>query len=293
MKYIANITKAEIDIAGYATELEARGWDGMAIADHTVHSGRLWPHVWVGVGAAAAATERITITTAFANNLFRNPVEFAQAALSAQRVSGGRFEAGLGAGWAEAELLAMGLDYPAPGERVERFVEALTICRSLFQTGACDFDGTYYSVHIDDFSTDHEPPPLVGALGGPRILREAGPLLDRIEVKAAGVATRGGDLDFARLGEVTVDDVKRQVERARDANSRAPLSFFGLCAAAPGADKLAASFPDDSVYKPFFGEPRQVVESIESLADLGFESITVSALDPSHFGPIATARSEL
>lgn len=293
MKYVANITKANIDIAGYAAELEASGWDGMAIADHSVHSGRLWPHVWVGVGAAAAATERIVIATAFVNNLFRNPVEFAQAALGVQRVSSGRFEAGLGAGWAEAELVAMGMDYPSPGERVERFVEALTICRALFDDGACHFDGQHYQVHIDDFTTDHAPPPLVGALGGPRILREAGPLLDRIEVKAAGVATRGGDLDFARLGEVTVDDVKRQIERARDANADAPLSFFGLCAAAPGASSLVESFPDASMYKPFFGEPAQVVEAIESLAELGFDQVTVSAFDPAHFGPIAQARSEL
>ena len=294
MEYIANVMRADIDVAAFARDAEATGWDGVAITDHTVHGDRLWPHVWVAASAAAVATERIVITTAFANNLFRHPVEFAQASMAMQVASKGRFEAGLGAGWAAKELLDMGMDYPSPGERVERYVEALTICRSLFETGTCSFEGAWYQVDIADFTVPDVPAPkLLGALGGSRMLRQASPLLDRIEVKAAGVATRGGDLDFAKLGRVTVDNVRRKVDEARAANPDAPLSFFGLCSAAAGSEAMSASFVDDSIYKPFFGEPAQVVDAFESLADLGFDRVTVSPVDPAQFAPIAEARSEL
>ena len=294
MQYVANVTKANIDLASFARHAEATGWDGVAVADHSVYTDRLWPHVFVAASAAAVATERIIITTAFANNLFRHPVEFAQAALALQLASKGRFEAGLGAGWAEKELLDMGMPYPPPGERVERYIEALTICRELFTTGSCDFDGQWYQVSISSFELEgFAPPPLVGALGGPRMLRNASPLLDRIEVKAAGSATRGGDLDFAKLGQITVDNLKRKVDQARTANPAAPLSFFGLCSASVGSEALAASFPDDSVYKPLFGEPAQVVEAFESFADLGFDRVTVSPFDPAHFDAIAEARAAL
>lgn len=294
MEYIANVMRADIDVATFAHNAEESGWDGVAITDHTVHGNRLWPHVWVAASAAAVATERIVITTAFANNLFRHPVEFAQASIAMQVASNGRFEAGLGAGWAKKELRNMGLDYPSPGERVERFIEALQICRALFETGRCSHQGRWYQVEVEGFEGSGLPtPPLAGALGGSRMLREASPLLDRIEVKAAGAATRGGELDFARLGQVTVDHVRRKVEQARHANPDAPLSFFGLCAAAPGAEAMAAAFPDKSIYKPFFGEPGQVVEAIESLADLGFDRVTVSPVDPAHFDAIAGARASL
>lgn len=292
MQYVANVMKADIDVATFARDAEDAGWDGVAITDHTVHGDRLWPHVFVAASAAAVATERIVITTAFANNLFRHPVEFAQASIAMQVASGGRFEAGLGAGWASKELLDMGMAYPPPGERVERFIEALTICRALFETGECTLDGRWYQVDISGFDVGPgvPAPKLVGALGGPRMLREASPLLDRIEVKAAGVATRGGALDFAKLGQVTVDNVRRKVEQARRSNPDAPLSFFGLCSAADGSEAMAANFVKDSVYKPFFGEPSQVVEAIESLADLGFERCTVSPVDPAQFESIAAAR---
>jgi len=294
MQYIANVTKANIDLASFAQHAEATGWDGVAVADHSVYTDRLWPHVFVAASAAAVATERIIITTAFANNLFRHPVEFAQAALALQLASNGRFEAGLGAGWAEQELLDMGMAYPPPGERVERYVEAVAICRQLFETGSCDFDGEWYQVSISSFELEgFDPPPLLGALGGPRMLREAGPLLDRIEVKAAGVATRGGDLDFARLGQVTIDDLRRNVDQAKAANPDAPLSFFGLCSAAAGSEALTQGFADDSAYKPFFGEPAQVVEAFESLADLGFDRVTVSPFDPAQYDDIAHARAAI
>ncbi len=294
MQYIANVMKADLDVAAFALAAEESGWDGVAITDHTLHGDRLWPHVWVAASAAAVATSKIAITTAFANNLFRHPVEFAQASMAMQVASSGRFEAGLGAGWAAKELLDMGMAYPDPGERVGRYIEALQICRSLFETGACNFEGRWYQVNISGFEVAGlEPPKLVGALGGPRMLREASPLLDRIEVKAAGVATRGGDLDFAMLGRVTVDNVRRKVDEARAANGDAPLSFFGLCSATSGSEAMTAGFVDDSIYKPLFGEPSQVVEAIESLADLGFDRVTVSPVDPSHFEAIAAARSAL
>ena len=293
MQYVANLMRADIDAAQWARQCELDGWDGVAIADHTVHDGRLWPHVWVAASAAAVATERVRVTTAFANNLFRHPLEFAQAAIAMQVVSNGRFEAGLGAGWAEGELTAMGSPLPPPYERVERYVEALTICRELFDTGRCSFEGSWYSVDVASFSVEGLPPPaLVGALGGSRMLREASPHLDRIEIKAAGAATRGGALDFGRLGRVTVDEVRRKVDQARVANPDAPLGFFALCSAARGSEAMVADFAADSVYRPFFGALLPCLRSRLEQQKMGLE-LTEAALDrlgAAGFDPVYGAR---
>ncbi|MBY0399203.1 LLM class flavin-dependent oxidoreductase [Myxococcota bacterium] len=57
-----------------------------------------FPHLWVVLTEMAFSTRTIPLTSSFANDLFRSPVEFAQAALTLNRVANGRFEAGLAAG---------------------------------------------------------------------------------------------------------------------------------------------------------------------------------------------------
>ena len=99
------------------------GWHGVCASDHfwVTHS---YPHVFVAATEMACNTEKLKLTTSFCNNLFRSPVEFCQAAFSLQQASSGRFEAGLGAGWLEEELVAAGLEYPQPKERITRYIEA-------------------------------------------------------------------------------------------------------------------------------------------------------------------------
>lgn len=85
MKYTVNLLDAAIDPIDWARRREAEGRDGLSVADHVFTARRAYPHVWVTATAMAMATTRATISTAFANNLLRSPVEVA--ALQLQRVS--------------------------------------------------------------------------------------------------------------------------------------------------------------------------------------------------------------
>lgn len=148
----------------------------------------------------AAATTRIRLTSSFANNLFRSPVEFAQASLAHNMLSGGRFEPGLGAGWMGQEMVATGRTFPDGPTRASMYREALTIVRALLHTGTCTFKGEHYSVAITDppMACVMDPPPdLIGSASGPRALREITPLVDHLEITASGRALRGGSLDMA------------------------------------------------------------------------------------------------
>lgn len=77
--------------------------------------------------------------SAFPNNLLRSPVEFAQAALTLHEITGGRYDAGIGAGWAEAELKAIGAPFPPSQDRAKRYHEAVSITRTLFDQRSCLF----------------------------------------------------------------------------------------------------------------------------------------------------------
>jgi alkanesulfonate monooxygenase SsuD/methylene tetrahydromethanopterin reductase-like flavin-dependent oxidoreductase (luciferase family) len=109
-----NLVDAAVDPVEWATAREPEGWMVLAAADHLWDASRAYAHWAVTLTQFAMATTRPTVTSSFANNLLRSPVEFAQAALSLQRASGGRFEAGIGAGWAESEITGIGQAFPAP-----------------------------------------------------------------------------------------------------------------------------------------------------------------------------------
>ena len=148
MEYVANLLDCDVDPAAWARRREDEGWDVVGCADHLFSPRRVYPHLWVTLATMAAATSRIRLTSSFANNLMRTPVEFAQAALQMQAVSGGRFEAGLGAGWDAVETAGAGLEFPAAGARAGRYAEAIRIVRQLLDTGACEFHGDHYDIDI-------------------------------------------------------------------------------------------------------------------------------------------------
>ena len=293
MEYFPNLPVEDFDRPGaWAKAKETQGWHGICASDHLFLGGHQYPHVFVTAMAMAGATERIKVTTSFANNLFRSPVEFAQAALALQAFSGGRFEAGLGAGWAAAEMQAMGMAYPDGPTRVSLYVEALQVAAALIQTGQCRFSGEHYRIDIAGESAigprPATPPPLIASAGGPRAVRAVTPLVDRVEIKANARGTRGGGLDLATVATVTEDEVKRNVERVKVIDADKPLSIFLLVAAGEGPEVLALKGLFGNGYLGrFAGHPDDVAHSLEDLATMGIDRVQLTELAPGSHDALA------
>ena len=284
MEYFVNLPGTQFATpAAWAAEMEAQGWDGICASDHILVGTNPYPHVFATAAAMATATDRIAVTTSFANNLFRSPVEFAQASLTLQVLSNGRFEAGLGAGWAEHEMLAMGLDYPDPPTRVSMYIEALTIVRALLMDGQCRFNGDHYKV---DLSGEYRlgpmpatPPPLIASAGGPRNIRESTPLVDRVEIKASARGTRGGALDLEEVALVTEADVRDNIQRVKQINPEMPIGIFLLVGTGEMANGLKAQFGNGFLGR-FIGHAEDVAEALSDLADLGIDRVQLTELLP-------------
>ncbi len=292
MEYFPNFPVSDgVRADDWASAMEAAGWHGICASDHFWVNTNQYPHVFVTATQMASATRTIKLTTSFCNNLFRSPVEFAQAALALQHASRGRFDAGLGAGWAQQEIEAIGWNYPAPAERVSRYVEALQIVKSLFATGQCEFNGEYYQVRIGgehQLSADGPAPALVGSAGGPRALREVTPLVDRIEIKASARATRGGHLDLATMASVTEAEVLGNVDRVRKLRADVPLGIFILVAigdspAVQGLQQVLGS----GYLSRFVGDPVTVANNLRALADVGIDRIQLTELAPGSLAQLA------
>lgn len=175
-----------------ARRAERQGFDGVRVIDH-FFSGippeepRAVPHSLVSLAAAATATERVLLTQTMMAATFRHPVEVAQAVATLDRISGGRAELGLGAGWLEAEHNGLGLALGSPRERVDRLAEAAAICRAMFENqGTVSYRGSYYRADCaaEWPATPHQPEIMIGA-HGPRMLCTAAAVADRIDLLEA------------------------------------------------------------------------------------------------------------
>ena len=163
---------------------------------------------WTLLGALAARTERLRLGTMVSPVTFRPPGVLAKAATTVDRISDGRVEIGLGAGWWEEEHRTHGIPFPPPRERFEMLEEQLEIIHRLWSGETFTFRGRHYTIEAARFSPlpvqRPHPPIVIGGKGGPRI---------------AELVARWAD-EFNRVGG-TPDQVREAFERVGDAVERA------------------------------------------------------------------------
>jgi alkanesulfonate monooxygenase SsuD/methylene tetrahydromethanopterin reductase-like flavin-dependent oxidoreductase (luciferase family) len=157
-----------------ARRVERASFDLIGIQDHPYQ--RRYLDTFSLLAALATATERIGLFPDVANLPLRHPAMLAKAAASIDRLSGGRFELGLGAGSFWDAVAAMGGPRRAPGEAVEALEEAVTLVRLLWSDQrSVRFTGQHYQVAgVKPGPAPAHPIRIwVGAIG-PRMLEVTG-----------------------------------------------------------------------------------------------------------------------
>lgn len=96
------------------------------------------------LSALAAQTTRLRLGLLVGAISFRTPILIAKQASTIDRLSGGRFELGIGAGWMEREHTDYGIDFLPVGKRMDRFEEAAIVIRSLLRSDRTSFSGEYF-----------------------------------------------------------------------------------------------------------------------------------------------------
>jgi probable F420-dependent oxidoreductase len=102
--------------------------------------------VMATLSALAAATERVRLGTLVYGITYRHPAVLANWAATTDHISEGRLLLGVGAGWQENEHEQYGIPLGSPGERIERFDEALRILRGLLDEPTTTVEGEHYTV---------------------------------------------------------------------------------------------------------------------------------------------------
>jgi len=177
-------------VLGTARRAEALGFDSLWLSDHLFlgiekygggpgEYGAYEPIVTLA--ALARETERVRLGTLVLCEALRPATVLAKALASLDRITGGRLDVGIGAGWYEPEYDAIGLPFPPPGVRLARLAEAVTVLRGLLPGGPFSHDGTWHVAraarNLPAAVQTPRPPIIVGGKGD-RLLRLVAELAD-------------------------------------------------------------------------------------------------------------------
>jgi probable F420-dependent oxidoreductase len=199
-----------------ARRVEALGYSALMVPDHLAAMLAPIP----AVISAAAATKSLRVGTNVLNNNFRHPVLVAREAATADLLTDGRFELGLGAGHVRSEHDQAGLLFDRGGVRLERLAEAVTIIKGLLGGTEVTFAGQHYRVtgHTIHPGPVQQPrPPIIIGGNGPRLLALAAKEADIVGFSGITFALGGTEPDFSAWRTGGVDERVRLVREAAGA----------------------------------------------------------------------------
>jgi F420-dependent oxidoreductase-like protein len=182
---------------------------------------------WATINALAAVTSTLRLGTMVSPATFRHPSELAKLAVTADHVSEGRIEVGLGAGWHDREHAAYGFPFAAQRERIDILEEQLQIVLGNWGKSPFSFKGAHYELSELDAQPkpvqSPHPPLIMGGIAGPR---------------SASLAARYADeynTVFPSLDEIR--ERRRRIDEACKRSGREPMPFSVMTGVLVGADE--------------------------------------------------------
>ena len=181
------VTDYGIDAVSLGRAVEERGFGSLFVTEHT-HIPACRESEWPGgtaelpakyshtfdpfvvLSAVAATTTTLRLGTAICLVVERDPITLAKEIASLDRLSGGRFVLGVGAGWNREEMANHGTD---PATRMALLAERIAAMREIWTAEEASFHGKF--VDFDRIWSwpkpvqQSGPPVLVGGMG-PRVL---------------------------------------------------------------------------------------------------------------------------
>jgi len=248
---------------------------------------------WTTLAALAARTTTLRLGTLVSPATFRQPSLLANAAATADHVSNGRIELGLGAGWNHREHAAYGFPFPETGVRVEMFAEQLEIVHRLWTEERVDFRGSHYV--LEDAPAQPKPvqrphpPLLVGGSGGRGTVEPAERFADEYNTpfvtpeEAAGVRAKvPTSIRFSVMVGYLVGSTRGEaLERARQLYDRRPRDA--------DFDSWVASYSERAVV----GSVDEAVARLREYAQAGCDRVMLQHLLHADLEPVRLLGREL
>jgi probable F420-dependent oxidoreductase len=280
-----------------ARRSEDLGYSTLYVPDHLDDQ---WAPM-LALAVAAEATTTLRVGTLVLDNDFRHPVVLAKEAATLDVVTDGRFEFGLGAGWANDDYDMSGIPKDPPSVRVARLAESIEIMRAMWTEGSATFSGEHYRVTAAPGTpapcTPGGPPLVIGG-GSRRILELAGRVAQIVSVVPSLAA---GFVGAETAAQAVAKKYEARVRWVRDAAGDRAADVELQCwtaatAVVPNGDevveKLAPAFgltPDQLRASPvaLIGSTGEIAETLRKRREeYGFSYIVVHEGEMDALAPV-------
>lgn len=284
------------DWCALAGACEEHGVDTLFRSDHYISQGDEAHNVahdaWTTIAALAARTTTLRLGTLVSPATFRAPALLANAAATADHVSGGRIELGLGAGWNEREHRAYGFPFPETSTRVAMLAEQVEIVHRLWTEELVDFRGRHYTLENAPGQPRPvqrpRPPLLVGGSGGRGTVEPALRYADEYNTpfvspeEAAQVREKVPDLRFSVMTGFLVGETREDLrERAGE--------LYGRRRREQSLDEWLAAYSERCVV----GTADEVVARLQEYERAGCDRIMLQHLLHTDLEPVRLIGREL
>src|SRR5690606_23211865 len=265
------VPNAEDPLLVTARRVERLGLDVVGIQDHPYQ--RRYVDTWSLMAMVAATTTTLRVFPDVANLPLRPPAVLAKTAATIDRLSGGRFELGLGAGALWDAIAAYGGPRRSPGESLEALEEAIAVIRLIWSgERGLRFAGEHY--RLTGAHGGPEPAHPIGIWLGayrPPALRLTRPVADgwappfRRELRLTGRVADGWAPSFRGELEPLVEMTKR-LDDAIDEAGRSRADLRRIL-------NISGTVTDGASEGPFHGPAGQWVEDLAGVVDgCGFDT---------------------
>ena len=222
------------EIGAHASRAEAMGFDGLQVPD-AIHDGLLL------AAMALNATQSLIVGTGVLLAFPRSPMITAIAAWDLQKMSGGRFELGLGTQIKPNIEQRYSARWDSPVPQLREYVQAMKAVFHSFQTGEqLNFVGEHYSLtklqpFFNPGPIDHPDIPILCGAVGPAMTRMVGRIAD-------GMITHPTNTPPEYIREVCLPRLAAGFERAGRDGSNFKLILGPLTATGKDAPTVAAEW---------------------------------------------------
>jgi F420-dependent oxidoreductase-like protein len=217
-----------------AEATERLGFDALFRSDHYagIPDGGLGAlDAWATIAALGARTRTLRLGTLVSPATFRHPSVLAKSVVTADHVTGGRVELGMGAGWFEREHTEFGFPFAAVPERMDVLEEQVEIVHRSWDRSEPEltFEGRHYRLEgcraLPKPVQEPHPPLILGGQAGPR---------------SAALAARWADeynVNFATLDQIRERRVRLDVACAAAGRDPASLRYSLMAGTLVGANE--------------------------------------------------------
>jgi len=227
---------------------------------------------WTLLSALSQTATHARIGALVNGNTYRNPALTAKMAATLDRISGGRLNLGLGAGWFEGEHRSLGFDFKTVGGRLQALDEACQIIKGMFTQEKTTLHGKHYNV--------------VDAVCDPKPMQKDLPLMIGGHGEKVLLKLVAQHADMWNMGNADAAEMKRLIgviERhgdtvGRDTDEIEKTLMLGLCYKAPKQREetlssiiamMAQTTPKHARDMMMIGSKQECIDKVEGYVKAG------------------------